>query len=44
MKKIIKSTFILTLCILSLFNVEAFALENNDIEVENIVLSQEEIN
>lgn len=44
MKKIIRSIFILTLCLLSLFNVEAFALENNDIEVENIVLSQEEIN
>lgn len=44
MKKIVKPTFILALCLLCLFNIEAFALENNDIEVENIVLSQEEIN
>ncbi len=44
MKRIIKSTLVLTLCLISLFNVHAFALEKNDIEVQDIFLSQDEIN
>lgn len=44
MQKRIKSVFIVVLCFVSIFPSQAFALEKNDIEVSNIVLSQEEIN
>lgn len=43
MQKRIKATFIMILCFISVFSFQAFALEN-DLEVSNIVLSQEEIN
>ena len=44
MKKKIKAVFIIVLCFISIFSSQAFAFEKNDIEVSNIVLSQEEIN
>lgn len=44
MKKKIKAVFIIVLCFISVFSSQAFALEKNDIEVNDIVLSQEEIN
>ncbi|MBO5397225.1 MAG: hypothetical protein J6A97_10135 [Clostridia bacterium] len=44
MKKKIKSVFIIVLCFISIFSFQTFALEKNDIEVSNIVLSQEKIN
>ena len=44
MKKKIKAVFIIVLCFISIFSSQAFAFEKNDIEVSDIVLSQEEIN
>ncbi len=44
MQNKIKSAFIIVLCFISVFSSQAFALEKNDIEVRDIVLSQEEIN
>lgn len=44
MKKKIKAVFIVVFCFVSVFSSQAFALEKNEIEVNNIVLSQDEIN
>lgn len=44
MENKIKSVFIIVLCFVCVFSFQAFAFEKNDIEVSNIVLSQEEIN
>lgn len=44
MKRRIKSVLIIILCFISVFSSQAFALEKNDIEVCDVVLSQKEIN
>ena len=44
MQNKIKSVFIVVLCFICIFSFQAFALEKNDIEVSDIVLSQEKIN
>ncbi len=44
MRKAIRSVLVFVLCLISLFNFHAFALEKNDVEVKDIVLSQEEFN
>ncbi len=44
MRKRLKSVFILVLCFICIYSFQSFAFEKNDIEVSNIVLSQEEIN